>query len=167
MTQSSPWPLVLCRMRHPGQLVSLSTVPFPRHCILSGMLPSDAPSITISCGTKMERPFFAEFDLGNIGMVLHAGHEGGPCPNANHNGPKIKTNIIIPQGIFRCEVRYCSCPQADGSVVLKDVQLLRIRLYPTTSQSPTTAFSFDCLEDFHLQAVECKTAALKYIMKLR
>ncbi len=48
-----------------------------------------------------------------------------------------------------------------------DVQLLRLRLYPATQDDPGTAFTFACLKDFHLQAVECKTAALNYCAKLR
>ena len=115
---------------------------------------------------KWNGHFFENTDLKDMGVVLHTGHQGSPCPNGTSiNGGKIQ--IATPAEIFVHQVAYCACEQADGSLVAKDIQLLRIRLYPATSQNPSTAFSFDCLDDFHLQAVECKTAALKYIMKLR
>ena len=63
-------------------------------------------------------------------------------------------------------IRWCYSLDDSGQLTWKDIQLLRMKLYPATSDTPGTAFTFDCLKDFHLQEVECKIAALKYITKI-
>lgn len=119
--------------------------------------------------------------------MIYCGHEGFPCPRAavahrlpgdeEHSGDATEPQwedlngtdslqIGSTNGIFVRQVQWCKCCEESGSPLPKDIQLLRLRLYPATPHSPATAFHFDCLKDFHLQAVECKTAAQKYLAKL-
>ena len=111
--------------------------------------------------------YFARTDLNDLGLIIEAGHSGEEC---HSGGAKEIGTVKIGHttGIFVRRIRWCQCVDEEtGSPVAKDVQLLRLRLYPATASHPETAFTFACLKDFHLQAVECKTAALKYLTKLR
>lgn len=83
---------------------------------------------------------------------------------------KIKDNagnpiihIVDISGIHRIGVKWCSCPNAD----LPAVQLLKARLYPASTISPRTAFTFRVLDDFLIENKECKTSALNYYNKLK
>jgi hypothetical protein len=44
---------------------------------------------------------------------------------------------------------------------------LRLRLYPSTIKYPATAFTFSVLDNFHIDAVECKTSAYNFFNKIR
>jgi hypothetical protein len=134
---------------------------------------------------------FDRIDLNTLGFVIYCGHKGSPCPRVavadrlpaqeEHGGDATEPqwedfdNVIggnsiqigSTNGIFVRQILWCECSEETGSPLPKDIQLLRLRLYPATPHSPATAFHFDCLKDFHLQTVECKTAAQKYLAKLR
>ncbi len=133
--------------------------------------------------TKWNGNLFQPFDMDDLGLILYAGHHGKPCPCLEGQVAETKGNvfaeplssicsgdpiqIVSTMGIFVCHIQWCYCLDEGGQLMQKDIQLLRMKLYPATSDTPGTAFTFDCLKDFHLQAVECKTAALKYITKIR
>ncbi|KAJ7899530.1 hypothetical protein B0H14DRAFT_2331726, partial [Mycena olivaceomarginata] len=53
------------------------------------------------------------------------------------------------------------------NLVSPDLQLLDARIYPATPDKPSTAFTFNVLEEFALDSLECKTAALTFLSKLR
>jgi hypothetical protein len=40
-----------------------------------------------------------------------------------------------------------------------------LRLFPASHLRPETAFTFDVLEHFHIDAMECKTATASFIKK--
>lgn len=70
--------------------------------------------------------------------------------------------VVDRSGVHQHSVRWCRCPGADED----DIQLLRARLYPASFKRPRTVFTFDVLDDFAIDTVECKTAALNYFNKL-
>ncbi|KAJ7096179.1 hypothetical protein C8R44DRAFT_835289 [Mycena epipterygia] len=47
------------------------------------------------------------------------------------------------------------------------MQLLEANFYPSTSERPSTAFTFNVLDEFSIDTLECKTAALSFLSKLR
>ncbi|KAJ7739284.1 hypothetical protein B0H14DRAFT_3168063 [Mycena olivaceomarginata] len=49
----------------------------------------------------------------------------------------------------------------------QDLQLLSAQIYPATPGKPPTGFTFTVLEGFWLDALECKTAAMNFLSKLR
>ena len=49
----------------------------------------------------------------------------------------------------------------------KHLQLLRCRLFPSTTMKPQTAFTFDVLDQFLMDELECKTSASSFYSKLR
>ena len=71
--------------------------------------------------------------------------------------------VVTSTGIFRRRIRWCQCPGAAD----KHIQLLRLQLFSATIKRPSTAFTFDVLDHFHIDAMECKTAALNFYNKLR
>ncbi|KAF7372196.1 hypothetical protein MVEN_00078900 [Mycena venus] len=78
-----------------------------------------------------------------------------------------RMRFVDVTGIFLRRVRWCCCPGKDGNLVSPDLQLLDAWIYPATSDKPTTAFTFNVLEEFALDSLECKTAALTFLSKLR
>ena len=71
--------------------------------------------------------------------------------------------VVTSTGIFRRRIRWCRCPgTADAHI-----QLLRMNLFSASIERPSTAFTFDVLDHFHIDAMECKTAALNFYNKLR
>ena len=119
--------------------------------------------------------FFEPKDLNDLGLILHSGHQGSPCPNhTTTDSPSIPhltygdpIQIVTSTGIFVRRISWCSCRTPLQQLPPKHIQLLRLKLFPATPLSPGTAFTFECLKDYYLQSVECKTSALKYITKIR
>lgn len=132
-----------------------------------------------------------------IGLGIHLGHGGAPCPSGMNNmqhedGGRAEESIFaeeqidgvdvdeipphlrIPYGAayitivdvsgvhFR-RIHYCVC---DGSKPFH-MQLLHANLFPSTMESPRTAFTFAVLDDFIRDNLECGTSAHNYYQKLR
>ncbi len=71
--------------------------------------------------------------------------------------------IVDTSGVHEIPVVFCACPNAPP----RDIQLLRMGLYPATWRRPQTAFTFRALDDFLLTNKECKTPAFSYYSRLR
>jgi CxC2 like cysteine cluster associated with KDZ transposases len=70
--------------------------------------------------------------------------------------------IVTSTGIFKRSTRWCTC----ANVPDPHIQLLRARLFPATFISPSTVFTFEVLDHFRLDALECNTAAMNFMSKL-
>jgi hypothetical protein len=84
-------------------------------------------------------------------------------PFANASQLKSKMVIVHSSGVFRHYVCWCSCP---GSAP-KHIQLFREALFSSSVISPKTAFTFDVLDHFYIDSLECKTAAMSFFQKIR
>ncbi|KAG1845595.1 hypothetical protein C8R48DRAFT_750720 [Suillus tomentosus] len=73
------------------------------------------------------------------------------------------TTIVDKSGVHTHIVKYCTCPEADAA----DIQLFNMGLFPASFIEPKTAFTFDVLNDFLLDNLECGTSAMNYYSKLR
>jgi hypothetical protein len=71
--------------------------------------------------------------------------------------------VVSLTGIFQCWVRWCQCPGTTDA----HIQLLHLNLFSASISRPSTAFTFDALDHFHIDAMECKMAALNFDNKLR
>jgi hypothetical protein len=71
--------------------------------------------------------------------------------------------LVHTTGIFRHRVRWCTCPGSPE----RHIQLLRMRLFSCSLKRPRTAFSFNVLDHFYADAMECKTSAQSFCSKLR
>lgn len=135
--------------------------------------------------------------LCNLGVVIDLGHGGRPCPLKSNSRKKLQISPLISpassssirdvvdiylspsgtqddpddatkltighqNGIHRIWVRFCIC--GNGS---DEYQLLDSALYPVTFTQIRTAFTFETLDDFRLENLECKTSAYHYFKKLR
>jgi hypothetical protein len=78
------------------------------------------------------------------------------------DGHRVLTYVHI-NGVHHLPTAFCKCSGAPS----EEIQMLRMGLFPSTSQVPRTAFSFQLLDDYLLENLECKTSALHYFSKLR
>ena len=121
--------------------------------------------------------------------MVHLGHGGKPClaggyqdrgvPNdfeedwedlEEHAGPPHLTapkdqsclTVVHTSGVHFCDVRYCSCPGSEDS----HLQLACADLFPATTKQPRTAFTFQMLDEFIQDNMECGTSAMNFYSKL-
>ncbi|KIK15371.1 hypothetical protein PISMIDRAFT_56127, partial [Pisolithus microcarpus 441] len=102
--------------------------------------------------------------LMELGFLWHIGHGGDPCP-PNWRSSQFQMTIVHTDRIFSHEVSVCNCPGSDSSDWHLD--LLRQRLFPASISKPKTAFTFDVLDHFLIDAPECKTSAMSFYQKLK
>ncbi|KAG2119461.1 uncharacterized protein F5147DRAFT_647419 [Suillus discolor] len=76
---------------------------------------------------------------------------------------KAMTTIVDKSGVHTHIIKYCTCPEAAAT----DIQLFHMGLFPASFIEPKTAFTFDVLNDFLLDNLECGTLAMNYYSKLR
>ncbi|KIN96427.1 hypothetical protein M404DRAFT_163087, partial [Pisolithus tinctorius Marx 270] len=133
--------------------------------------------------------FFEESSLQLAGLVLHVGHGGKHCPAGgcsnnevtteeeddwedvdqdgcppNLQAPKNQSCLIVvhTNGIHYCNVRYCRCPGAEDS----HIQLMWAGMFPATTKAARTAFTFQVLDGFVQDNVECGTSVMNFYSKL-
>jgi len=71
--------------------------------------------------------------------------------------------IAHSNGVFHHHIQWCACL---GSAP-HHIQLFRHGLFSASVIRPKTAFTFDVLDHFYMDAMECKTAGLSFFQKLR
>jgi hypothetical protein len=113
--------------------------------------------------------FYEAVSLLDLGFTLNLGHGGRVCPNNTEEGSSDwscpQFTILDSAGIFVHHVRWCRCNGV--TVEDKHLQLVRARLFPSSITKPQTAFTFDVLDQFLIDALECKTSAMSFYQKLR
>ncbi|KAG2112799.1 hypothetical protein BD769DRAFT_1630137 [Suillus cothurnatus] len=83
--------------------------------------------------------------------------EAGSLP---HNTTPI--TVVHSSGVFTHVVSWCGCLGSNPW----HLQLLRAGLFPASSTWPRTAFTFEVLDHFLIDALECKTLARSFYEKL-
>jgi len=110
--------------------------------------------------------FYDNITLRDLGYVLNLGHNGHSCPNnMEESGGNWFCNhftIIHSTGIFVHWLNWCN----DEKVKDQHLQLLRFGIFPSTVIKPQSAFTFDVLDHFLIDALECKTSARSFYQKL-
>src|SRR5438128_10124887 len=126
--------------------------------------------------------------MSQAGVVMHLGHNGRPCPlggyivepNAMEDDwedvedcdgpphlvqPKGRTHmtVIHTNGVHYCAIRYCACQGSEEA----HIQLMKADLFPATTKEPRTVFTFQILDDFMRDNLECGTSAMNYYSKIR
>ena len=113
--------------------------------------------------------YFAPTTLKDLGYILHLGHKGLRCPSLGEQenpqrGDSMPTLTVMDIGCIHIHtVSWCKCPDA----ATKPIQLLRMGLYPGSSHSPQTAFTFRLLDYYHMDSMECNTTSQSFCTKLR
>ncbi|KAI5997776.1 hypothetical protein F5J12DRAFT_785008 [Pisolithus orientalis] len=133
--------------------------------------------------------FFEESSLQLAGLVLHVGHGGQHCPASGCSNDEVTTEeeddwedvdqdgcppnlqalrnqscliVMHTNGIHYCNVQYYRCPGAEDS----HIQLMQAGMFPATTKATRTAFTFQVLDDFVQDNVECGTSAMNFYSKL-
>ena len=130
---------------------------------------------------------FIPTSLFDLGYVLYLGHHGGHCPiptthtyTGNQcletdeegqdsddlfpgHGKTTTMTLVDVEGVHSHCVHWCNCDGAQS----KDQQLLEAGLFPASFRNPKTAFTFNVLDHFHIDAMKCKTSANNFYSKLR
>ncbi|KAG1890021.1 hypothetical protein F4604DRAFT_1673521 [Suillus subluteus] len=76
---------------------------------------------------------------------------------------KTMTTIVDKSGVHTHIIKYCTCADAPST----DIQLFQMGMFPASFSQPKTAFTFDVLDDFLLDNLECGTSVMNYYSKLR
>ena len=138
--------------------------------------------------------FFQDTSLSKIGLEIHLGHGGCPCPNSQQYDQDIfdwdDTEDEVDDADLMDFPHPPAMPKETGrptiTVVDKsgihllciryctclgapthDVQLFKMGMFPASFGRPKTAFTFTVLDDFLLDNLECGTSAMNYYSKLR
>ncbi|KAG1726466.1 hypothetical protein EDB19DRAFT_1643448, partial [Suillus lakei] len=123
---------------------------------------------------------FQDVTLADLGFIWYLGHGGEPCPlngayGHQHEGDQHKrvdgvtetdplphdttaVTIVHSSGVFTHNVSWCHCL---GSHT-QHLQLLRARLFPSSSTQPKTIFTFEVLDHFLIDAVGNNSAVGGY-----
>jgi hypothetical protein len=83
--------------------------------------------------------------------------------NGPHFGRQNGIIFVDASGIYKRSVRWCLCPNAPPV----HIQLFRMRFFPASFKRPSTAFTFRVLDQFHVEAMECKISAHNFYSKLQ
>ncbi|KAI6126956.1 hypothetical protein F5141DRAFT_1060598 [Pisolithus sp. B1] len=94
-----------------------------------------------------------------------SGYVTGEGPPNHRKSSWFQMTIVHTEGIFSHEVSVCKCPGSDPNDWHLD--LLHQRLFPASISKPKTAFTFDVLDHFLIDALECKTSAMSFYQKLK
>jgi len=124
---------------------------------------------------------FSWTTLYDLGYVLHLGHGGDRCPSAGDwdeepmagkpppdaditdHSKDDDVVIVSMNGVHKHRIRWCACRHCPKPYM----QLFHMGLYPASMSNPGTAFTFQMLQYFHTDAMECRTSASNYFNKLR
>ncbi|KAG1850126.1 hypothetical protein F4604DRAFT_1508764, partial [Suillus subluteus] len=103
---------------------------------------------------------FQDTSLSGLEYIWHMGHGGHPCPTLRTTA----LTIVHSTGVFIHNVQWCHCPES--SVHQQHLHLLKAQLFPASTSHPQTAFTFEVLDHFLIDALECKTSAMSFFQKL-
>lgn len=142
--------------------------------------------------TKWNGMHFERSDLHDLGLFLELSHGPTEChpsdndiPASSDDGDDAETSnlsgslpstagcaesnltLIASTGIFVRRIRWCKCASPSAHRDRRANLLLGMKLFPVSFRSPETAFTFEVLDHFRVDALECKTAAMNFMSKLR
>jgi hypothetical protein len=121
--------------------------------------PGDCPSIRH--GTETDPP---ALDLSDESDEFTHGHQPSADSESTTNvGSRSKLIIVSSTGIFTRSIRWCHCAKSPRQYAQL---LLQAKLFPASFKNPQTAFTFEVLDHFRIDSLECKTAAMNFMSKI-
>lgn len=107
-----------------------------------------------------ELGFFLKKDISTLSIpfALHLNHGGATCPRPLGSIDN-KFIVMSSNGVHATLIRFCDCVGSPSKVE----QLCGARLFPATTQSPTTAFTFEVLKSFHIHSLQSKSSAYDFV----
>ena len=113
--------------------------------------------------------FFEKATLRDLGMVVHLGHGGSPCPVSAYN-ETLKQDVLVVDvsGYQTATFHFCGCLDASGETFTSSaVQLFKFGIFPASFGIPRSAFTFRVLKAFQMLSQQCKTNAYDFNTYLR
>lgn len=107
-------------------------------------------------------PTISDSLFDNLDDSLDSGYSDARRARTGNSGNTLLT-VVDSAGVFEMEVLFCACSDAKPM----HEQLLRTCLFPATFKQIETVFSFNILDDFLIDNLECKTTAQQYFSKLQ
>jgi hypothetical protein len=107
--------------------------------------------------------FFERKSLKSLGLRVQLGHPIGtlcPFPVASYNND---FTVIDSDGIHQISLYFCGCRALS---LPHTVQLLRARLFPSTTTDPRSAATFRVLETFQMLNFNSKISAFEFYKSL-
>ncbi|KAF8949803.1 hypothetical protein BDZ97DRAFT_1609005, partial [Flammula alnicola] len=86
----------------------------------------------------------------------------GQQPHRDLHGAPIVV-VVHTNGVHHLPISLCSCPSAPDLIT----QYLQMGFYPSTYKQIETVFTFQVLDDYRLENLECQTSCHHYYSKLR
>ena len=126
------------------------------------------PVSSISSASEVEWSVLWGYSISlwDLGFTLNLGHNGDVCPlNTGENEHGNQITVMDSAGIFVHLMKWCKCNGASDQD--KHLQLFQHCLFPSTVFKPQTAFTFNVLDEFFIDSLECKTSAFSFYSKLR
>jgi hypothetical protein len=107
--------------------------------------------------------FLQPTSLAELGLVVQLNHRQGVCPRAAMQTRGF--TVYHSNGAHQVNLAYCACEPhlAQNSRV---GQIMRNRWLPATGKQPRTAFTFKCLNSFHLLNLQSKCNLYDYYCAL-
>ncbi|KAG1825171.1 hypothetical protein EV424DRAFT_1320334, partial [Suillus variegatus] len=109
---------------------------------------------------------FEDVTLADQGFIWYLGHSGESCPWYEASQLCDQEVDALPHDttlVTIHNIAWCHCQGSDSE---QHLQLLRAGLFPASSTRPKTAFTFEVLDHFLIDALECKTSARSFFEKL-
>lgn len=72
--------------------------------------------------------------------------------------------MVDSSGLASMPVIWCRCPDTEHR---QDELLIDLQMLPASYEKIRTVFTFQCLDDYRLSNLECKTTAYQYFQRLR
>jgi CxC2 like cysteine cluster associated with KDZ transposases len=130
--------------------LTLDLCHYPDHC----------PSVQHTTETDLQ-----DLDLSDGSDEFAYGHQQSVDSESTTNaGSRSKLTIVSSTGIFTRSIRWCHCATSSRQYTQL---LLRAKLFPASFKNPKTAFTFEVLDHFRVDALECKTAAMNFMSKIQ
>lgn len=118
--------------------------------------PDDCPSIPSNDKTQM-------INDPDDSDEADDGYQSQSTESTVHSRSRSILTIVTSTGIFKHTIRWCHCAKSSN----QHVQLLLCaKLFPASFKNPKTVFTFEVLDQFRLDALECKSAALNFMSKI-
>jgi len=122
--------------------------------------PDDCPSTPLNVETQM----MFDLDISDGADEVDDGYQPSePSEPTTHSRSRSDLTVVSSTSIFTRSVRWCNCTKSPDQYVQL---LLRAKLFPASFKNPKTAFTFEVLDHFRIDALECKTVAMNFMSKL-
>lgn len=107
--------------------------------------------------------FWGKTSLAELGLIVYLGHHGHAC-----RCPKLaeEMTIIHINGYHTIKVRACACKPSAKELAVR-TQLMRMRIFPASTELPQTGFTFDCLDLFAKLSSQGKVSTHDFYHSIR